>query len=744
MDKFLVKYRRTGHNDSASACSSVSDTVCDNGSSVKDSVNSTLIGRPTKLETNGRRRTFKKHWKNSYSWILHDEKEDKVFCSLCKSMCDDNKLSSNTITTNKDSYNAFVKDGFKNWSVALRRFKSHEKGNLHRCSISAKNSIEKGINVLASISHSKSKEMQAATICLKKIFTSILFLVCQGLALRGHVDESSNFHNLLKLRSEDVPELKLWLNQTSYKWMSHDIINEIITLLSMSVQRILIKKIKESDYFSLMLDETCDISVKEQMSVCFRTVDKNFDIHELFCGFYELPLTDSDTLFRTVKDIFLRYSLSINNCRGQCYDGARNMSGCLIGLQSRIKEVEPRAIHIHCLAHSLNLVVQDSFNNISIVRDALSILKDLIFFIRGSPKRLEKFKGLKNALSDSHDTGVGQGLRPFCPTRWCLRVVSLVCLENNYEVLLKYFKDLQDEKSDAGAKAKGFLEHLQKFESLFTIKMLIFVFQRIEKLNSELQKVSLNYRLACTSVDTILSSIKGARNTDAFLSLWKDANEKSHTLQLSPPKLSRPRKIPLKLGGGETCNFSDIQEKFRVLYYEVVDQTITSLKTRFPPETMSHLVKMEQFLLGLEDNSYVISKYGDDFDGIRLTLHRDILLDVIKQHNVTLNSFESVVQYLSRADDKCVALKNMIPEYVKLLKLLLTLPVSICTAERSFSALRRLKTYTRSTMNQDRLNHVALLNVHCDLARELNVDEIVNEFISKTAVRRNTFQVLSS
>ena len=68
---------------------------------------------------------------------------------------------------------------------------------------------------------------------------------------------------------------------------------------------------------------------------------------------------------------------------------------------------------------------------------------------------------------------------------------------------------------------------------------------------------------------------------------------------------------------------------------------------------------------------------------------------------------------------------------------------TMCTAERSFSALRRLKTYTRATMNQDRLNHVALLNIHSDLARELNLEPLINEFISKTNFRSSTFQSLT-
>jgi len=70
---------------------------------------------------------------------------------------------------------------------------------------------------------------------------------------------------------------------------------------------------------------------------------------------------------------------------------------------------------------------------------------------------------------------------------------------------------------------------------------------------------------------------------------------------------------------------------------------------------------------------------------------------------------------------------------------MLTVPVSSCTAERSFSALRRLKTFLRSTMKQTRLNDVVLLNVYKQ--EEINNENIANKFIKTTKVRQNTFQI---
>lgn len=55
------------------------------------------------------------------------------------------------------------------------------------------------------------------------------------------------------------------------------------------------------------------------------------------------------------------------------------------------------------------------------------------------------------------------------------------------------------------------------------------------------------------------------------------------------------------------------------------------------------------------------------------------------------------------------------------------------TAERSFSSLRRLKNYMRSTMTKSRLNGLALLNIHNN--KYIDIDEVVNDTQKKNAVR---------
>ncbi|KAF0769510.1 Uncharacterized protein FWK35_00001654, partial [Aphis craccivora] len=73
--------------------------------------------------------------------------------------------------------------------------------------------------------------------------------------------------------------------------------------------------------------------------------------------------------------------------------------------------------------------------------------------------------------------------------------------------------------------------------------------------------------------------------------------------------------------------------------------------------------------------------------------------------------------------------ENYYPNVYKLLKIVATLPITTATAERSFSTLRRLKTYLRNTMIENRLNGLAHLNIHRTI--EVNPVEVLNELAKR-------------
>ena len=73
------------------------------------------------------------------------------------------------------------------------------------------------------------------------------------------------------------------------------------------------------------------------------------------------------------------------------------------------------------------------------------------------------------------------------------------------------------------------------------------------------------------------------------------------------------------------------------------------------------------------------------------------------------------------------------------MKLILVMPAMNATSERSFSALRRIKTYLRSTMKQERLNSLIVLHVHKDLIDALDLSQAANEFVEGNDTRKQRF-----
>jgi len=68
-------------------------------------------------------------------------------------------------------------------------------------------------------------------------------------------------------------------------------------------------------------------------------------------------------------------------------------------------------------------------------------------------------------------------------------------------------------------------------------------------------------------------------------------------------------------------------------------------------------------------------------------------------------------------------------QILRLLMLFATIPMTTCTSERSFSFLKRIKTYLRSTMGENRLNGLALLNMHPEIIIE--PEEVVDVYANK-------------
>jgi len=130
---------------------------------------------------------------------------------------------------------------------------------------------------------------------LLKILQNIRYLARQSLPLRGSwskkekCETNSNFRQLLLLRSEHDERLTAWLKQKTNRFDSPEIQNEMLEIMALNILRDIVKNIQLAEIFSILGDETGDISNTEQLVFCVRWVDDDLEVHEDFIGMHPLP-----------------------------------------------------------------------------------------------------------------------------------------------------------------------------------------------------------------------------------------------------------------------------------------------------------------------------------------------------------------------------------------------------------------------------------------------------------------------
>lgn len=214
---------------------------------------------------------------------------------------------------------AFVLRRYCNWKDASGDkgwFASHESSSVHKKAIEVIETLPRttrDIGEQLSSAHAEEKLRNRAYVL--KVFQTIQFLARQGLALRGDQNDlESNFLQLLRLRGADDDNIRKHLEQHSDKYTCHQVQNEMIKIMALTVLRKLATDFHTCVYYTLIADEVTDSSNREQVVVCLRRVDEDFEGHEEFIGLYKVEETSADTITTALSDVLCRMNLSISNC----------------------------------------------------------------------------------------------------------------------------------------------------------------------------------------------------------------------------------------------------------------------------------------------------------------------------------------------------------------------------------------------------------------------------------------------
>ena len=500
-------------------------------------------------EIQGKKRRAQIDWFHDYKWLHYEVQLDKVFCYFCGKAFQEQKL-----LLKKNTDLAFISKGFNNWKKAHDRFKAHIESENHKEAISKLQTNEvKDIGEVLSKEHMTEKAENRKYFM--KVVSTIRYLVRQNIPLRGHDSNNSNFLQLMKLRAEDMPEINDWLEKKIGKYVHHEVQNEIIDIMAKMVEQKVLEPIQMSD-FSLMCDETTDSANLEQAVIVLRWVDdETYEISEDFVGLRTLELKTGEAIFQMIKSALDEFLLNFSQVKGQNYDGAYNMSGSKKGVSALVQEVEPRAIYIHCNAHSLNLGVSDAIKGSKknpgskVLRDALDNSNEVIKLIKLSPKREAILSRIKDEADDSN-----VGINTFCPTRWTVKAAALNSIIVNYKHLIETFEESKSDTDDTELKARlnGVIAMMQKFEYYFGIELGLKILRHTDNLSKALQKREMSASEGKELAMAALSTLESFISDDEYEEFWESVISKTNDLEIEEPKLPRKRKKPARYSDGES------------------------------------------------------------------------------------------------------------------------------------------------------------------------------------------------
>ncbi|XP_077283207.1 zinc finger MYM-type protein 1-like [Arctopsyche grandis] len=665
------------------------------------------------LNIQSKTKTFKRYFNTEtyekISWICGCAHLTKLFCWPCI-------LFSQEV-------NVWSKFGFSDLNNLSKSRKRHECSQAHICSAAQFKKFGKGPRIENFLSaqfkaniEMHNKEVTANRYILSKLISAICFLAKQEQPLRGHFEHQEsenrgNYIELLYLLSESDIKLKTHLdNSTVFTGLSNHIQNDLVSAISKVLLDEIKTEIRASKFVSIIVDESTDISRKAQLSTIFRYVDENNEIQERFVGFVDVsPNRTANALFQHIRETLEEFGC-LDKLIAQTYDGAAVMSGEHNGVQRKIRDICPNSLFVHCYAHRLNLVLSQSVKHISGCKRFFSRMLSFSTFFCKSSRRISLL-----------DCQIKKRFPTAAPTRWNYnsKILNMI-LEYQTELMEIFNQIINDEDewdTDAVINAEVLHRYLKEFEFNFNLHLFSAIFNSADFLFEILQKKTFDISYCVSEIKKFVKYLDNKK--DDFDSLWNKVITKN---------FNRKRKYA-------ECE-EDVKTTYKLHYSEILETLSVNTTNRFRDiENLKFLEffnvkKFKEYENNFPDFLFksLHLTYGKYFDFMKL---KSELIYLYSTQDFHLKSINDVKELIVKDD-----LIDVLEQVFSLIQLICTIPSTSASAERSFSTMKRIKTFTRSSQSEERLSGLALIAIEKKIMSNLKnnkkfYDAVIDEFCKK-------------
>ena len=694
-------------------------------------------------------RAFAPSLYEKYSWLEYSKLEDAVYCFHCRHFSINRKEPT------------FVLQGFRNWKKCYgsdeknNKLLQHQQSLIHADSVAAYahyQDVKSGAFQSVPTLHDQgySKLVQDNRHHLKAVCEVLLLTAQRKIAQREtgrsfrtcDIDTQGldfgpscgNFLAILSLLAKHDPIIaeKIRLGPKNAKYTHHSIQNAILDIMKEMVLEQIKEELHEAKYFTVLADESKDVSKKEQVVIAVRYCHQNA-IHEEFVGIAEAHGLNADGLSDTIIEHLQRINASMANCVGQGYDGASVVSGHLNWVQRKLPEKTGAhmAYYVHCFCHRLNLVIVDVVKSVKCVADMISLFRSLHSFLSTSTVHKRWI-----SIQEQHKVNLME-IGKVSDTRWSCQAKQFNVLWQRLDIVIEVLQDIidNDTDSDRTTEANGFkLQIDRKFvRYLFAIKHIL---EKAKFASDMLQKPTNDQTAAVELIGTLKEEIVECRSREKCQEFWDAAEEVADRLNLpEATRESRKKRAPTTLQGyiveaplNETSTGG--LDGYVQDIYEILDKANAELCKRFDEKNIT-MMRGITALCPTSKSFLDVTKLIDfaelfkaETESLRCEIATFKCMLGRKREAECPTTLLQLEAYLTK-------LKEAFLELHRLVSIACTLPVSSAECERNFSSMRLVKSDLRSLMKNERLDSLMMLGIHRDRGSRLDFDAVLNRFKAK-------------
>ena len=607
---------------------------------------------------------------------------------------------------------------------------------------------------------------------------TLKFLAKYDEVIDAHIKKVQAQHEILakkKIGTKKRDKSRRFGRGNKLTFLSNDIQTKLIDIISKEIISVLTNMISDCMAWALIADTTPDVSKDEQLSICVRIVGRDGSIseHLLFC--LRVSSTTSTELFKSIRGQLEEHGIQFDNLVAQTYDGASNMSGKYNGLQQLVKEVAgEKVLFVHCYAHTLNLVLSDVASASLEIGQLFDCLQKLyVIFSKSQPigevfKKYQEEAGLPVLAVKRINT-----------VRWNAREFSLDLFLKRYDCIQRtLYKVSIDQKFDTEKRSTASSLHETFSTKNFLACAYLFreIFATTGPLSRLLQSVNIDFGKALSLIDSSLAQLIKLRDSpenviglvdkDFVNTSWKEK------------RIVRRRLMPGETSRDEPHQTAEMTWRANV-FCVAIDSVISGIKNRFEKsrhvleafdifspnkfksfsrryKTCTSITKdiakfcdtyaIDQDLCAKELYSFANSfhRFSISSNSISTTTNddNDIEDDTDFENEIEAECFvnnndgddndEETVNEPTFIDcfqlltNETYKLYDAYPILRRVYAIIVAIPISSSSAERSFSTLKRIKTRLRSSMLQGRLQGLMLMSNERKILSSLKNERIVD------------------